>query len=98
MIFRLSRQARQDLLQIRNYIAEDSEAAADRFIDFLIGRFQMLGASPGAGRRRDELRPGYRSFPAGQYVIFYRVEEYGVAIMHVLHGKRDIDGLMQGDL
>ena len=93
MTYRLSGRARRDLLQIWNYIAEDNEPAADRFIDLLINHFEMLGRNPYAGRRRDELRAGYRSFPVGHYVILYRAINPSIQIMHVIHGKRDIQTL-----
>ncbi len=92
MTYRLSGRARRDLLHIWNYIAEDNESAADRFIDLLIQHFQLLGKNPHVGRPRDDLRSGYRSFPVGQYLIFYRVLDPGIQIMHVMHGKRDIAG------
>ena len=94
--YRLTRRARRDVLKIWEHIAEDSERAADRFIDLLIHHFELLGDNPRAGRRRDDLRHGYRSFPVGQYVVFYRIAEPGVQIMHVLHGKRDLDAIFGG--
>ncbi|HEY5254144.1 MAG TPA: type II toxin-antitoxin system RelE/ParE family toxin [Acidobacteriaceae bacterium] len=93
MSYRLSRRARRDLLQIWNYIAVDSESSADRFIDMLIQHFHLLERNPYIGRDRDELRAGYRSFPVGQYLIFYRIMGPGVQIMHVMHSKRDIENL-----
>ncbi len=90
MTYRLSRRARRDLLQIWSYIAEENELAADHFIDLLIQHLQLLGRNPHIGRHRNELRAGYRSFPVGQYLIFYRVLDPGIQIMHVMHGKRDI--------
>jgi toxin ParE1/3/4 len=77
------------------YIANDNESAADRFIDLITQRFKLLGENPYAGRSRDELRPGYRSFPVGQYVVFYRLSESRVQIMHVLHAKRDFEALFE---
>jgi toxin ParE1/3/4 len=63
MAYRLTKRARRDVLNIWRFIAKDSEAAADHFIDLLTHHFRMLGDVPYAGRPRDELRPGYRSFP-----------------------------------
>lgn len=94
MAYRLSRRARRDLLGIWVHIAEDSVASADRFVDLLTGYFRLLSENPYAGRSRDELRPGYRSLAVGQCLIFYRVMEPGVRIMHVLHGRRDIETLL----
>jgi toxin ParE1/3/4 len=90
MAYRLTRRARRDVLSIWNRIAKDNESAADRFIDLLVHHFQILGDVPYAGRQRDELRPGYRSFPVGEYLIFYRIMEPGVRIMHVVHGRMDL--------
>jgi toxin ParE1/3/4 len=90
--YRLTRRARRDLLHIWSYIADDNERAADQFVDLLIQHFEVLGRNPHIGRPLDELRPGYRSFPVGQYLIFYRVLDPGIQIMLVMHGKRDIAG------
>ncbi len=45
------------------------------------------------GRLRDDLRPGLRSFPIGEYLIIYRIEDEDVLILHVTHGCRDIGKL-----
>jgi toxin ParE1/3/4 len=44
------------------------------------------------GRARDDLRPGLRSFPVGQYVIIYTIDDGSVQILHVFHGRQDIEG------
>ncbi|MBZ5618277.1 MAG: type II toxin-antitoxin system RelE/ParE family toxin [Acidobacteriia bacterium] len=93
MTYRLTRRARRDVLDIWWRIAEDNEPAADRFIDLLTRHFRLLGDNPHVGRRREELRPGYRSFPVGEYLILYRIREPGVQILHVVHGRRDMEGL-----
>ena len=95
MNYRLTRRARLDTLDIWSYIAQENESAADRLIDRLTRQFQLLGENPYAGRARDELRPGYRSFAAGQYVIFYKVSGSTVMLLRVLHGRRDIESLVR---
>jgi toxin ParE1/3/4 len=50
---------------------------------------------PVIGRTREELSHGLRSFPFGRYVIFYRLNEYGVEIVRVLHGARNIPPLFE---
>jgi len=41
------------------------------------------------GRKRDEIRPGYRSFTEGDYVILYRLlGAEQLEIVRVIHGKR----------
>ena len=51
------------MLDIWRHIAEDNEAAADRFIDLITHYIRLLGKIRMPGRRRDDLRSGYRSFP-----------------------------------
>jgi toxin ParE1/3/4 len=92
--YRLTRRARRDVLQIWQPIAEDNEQAADRFIDLLIRYFLLLGDNPRAGRRRDHLRWGYRSFPVKDDLILYRITESGVCIMHLVHARRDIEAVL----
>jgi len=71
-----------------------NESSADRFIDLLTHHFRLLGDAPYAGPRRDELRPAYRSFPVGEYLILYRVAEPGVCIMNVVPGRRNLEALV----
>jgi toxin ParE1/3/4 len=67
---------------------------ADRLIESITDRFFLLARHPNIGRARDEdLRPGLRSFPAGDYVIIYRIDGEGVVILRVLRGSRNIAAL-----
>jgi toxin ParE1/3/4 len=91
--YRVSDTARSDLDDIWFYIAQDNPKAADKFIRTIVSRFPKLAATPGWGRRREELAPGLRSVPVGRYLIFYRPLENGVEIARVLHGARDLPPL-----
>lgn len=85
--------AKSDLAEIWDYIANDSEAHADIFVEKIDEKFKTLAAQPYTGRRRNELGEGLRSFPVGRYVIFYRPLEDGVEIIRVLHDTRDLDAV-----
>jgi len=85
--------AETDILEIWDYIADDSLAAADRWVDRLDEQFRLLAAQPMMGRARGELAPGVRSFPFGRYVIFYVPLDDGIDLVRVLHGARDIDAV-----
>lgn len=87
---RLSRLAEQDLLEIWSYIARDNPDAADRFIDLLTEKCELLAESPEIGRRREELSPRLRSFPVGRYVIFYQIAERGIEVARILSSYRDL--------
>lgn len=70
MAQRLAPQVEFELDEIWRYIAVESgsEEIADRLIDSITDRFFLLSNHPYVGRPRDDLRPGLRSFPVGQYV------------------------------
>ena len=94
MVHRLAPQASAELSNIWNYIARESGnlAAADGVIDAITERFYLLAEFPYMGRTRDDLQSGLRSFPVGQYVIIYTIDDNDVQILHVFHGRQDIEG------
>jgi toxin ParE1/3/4 len=88
--YRVSKDARRDLDDIFDYWAERaSSEIAGRLIEAIVERFWILGEYPSTGRACDELAPGVRCFPAGQYLIYYRRTRQGVEIAHVFHGARE---------
>ncbi len=89
--------ARVDLVEIWDYIADDSEAQADAFIDSIDRKLRILSEKPYLGRVRQELAENMRSFPVDRYVIFYIVIPNGIQIVRVLHGARDLDSMFEGD-
>jgi len=89
MPYRLSALAEQDLEEIWSYVAEDaSPATADRLIDAIVDRFELLVEQPRMGRLRPEFGGGVRSFTVENHVIYYR-HDGDVLIARVLHGHRD---------
>ena len=89
--YRLSRSARKDLEEIWFAAAtKESVDFATGVIDEISQRFPMLAGMPGSGRLRPEIDPDLRSFPVGDYIIYYRKPRRGeVQISGVLHGKRN---------
>jgi len=95
---RIAVQAKQDLREIWRGFAEFSGLAkADAVLEGIEKKFQLLLQFPRSGLQRDELREGVRSFPAGEFVIFYRVGESVVEVVRVLNGRRDIDALFDDE-
>ncbi len=89
---RFSEDAKQDLRDIWRGLAEYSGLSfADSTLAKLESKFQLLTQFPSSGKVRDELLAGLRSYPAGDFVIFYRLVEKRVEVVRVLHGRRDID-------
>jgi toxin ParE1/3/4 len=88
---RKSPQAEVDLNSIWDYIAADNVKAADALLVRIEELFDMLAQTPLAGRARNELAMKLRSFPVGNYVIFYIPIPDGIEVVRVMHGRQDID-------
>ncbi len=98
MAHRVAPQAEAELDELWHYVATESGSIeiADRLLNSLTERFFLLARYPRIGRRRDEeLRPGLRSFPVGQYIVIYRIDGEDVLILHVIRGSRDIKTLLR---
>jgi toxin ParE1/3/4 len=84
-------EARADLDAIWLYVAEHGGIeTADRLIDAIIQWFPRLASTRGMGIAREDFAPGLRSFPVGDYLVFYRRASGRIDIVHVLHGRRDL--------
>jgi toxin ParE1/3/4 len=97
MAHRLAPEAEVDLDELWYYVATNgSVEITDRLVEAITTRFLLLARYPEAGRRRDDdLRPGVRTFPVGEYLIAYRVEAENVLILRVVRGSRDIEALLR---
>ena len=78
----------QDYRDIWRYIAEDNPDAADRLLRKIDEKLNLYAAHPGMGADRSRLAAGLRSFPVGNYLIFYRAAIGGIELVRVLHGAR----------
>jgi toxin ParE1/3/4 len=98
MAHRIAPQAEADLDDTWLYVAMQSGSIeiANRLIDSITDRFHRLARFPFVGRVRDrELGAGLRTFPVGEYVIVYSLEDSDVAILRVVHGHRDLERLFR---
>jgi len=83
-------QARLDLIEIWNFIADDNERAADRMLDRIDKTLNMLRDRPQVGRQRPELASELRSFPIGNYVLFYLPLPNGIDLLRVRSSYLDV--------
>lgn len=89
----ISPQAEQDLVDIWLYIADDSPANADQFLNHLTEQAQLFVTLPKSGKARPELAQDLRSFPVEKYILFYREQGSNIELVRVLHAARDIDAV-----
>lgn len=87
--------ALNDLEQIGDYIARDNPERARTFVAELLTKAQGLSNLPKGfplvPRYADH---GIRRRAHGAYLIFYRIEEARVTVIHILHGARDYEALL----
>ena len=86
--------AEDDLIDIWVRIAPDNEAAADRLIDDIHDSTRRLLQFPLMGREAERLHAGARSLTHRDYLIVYGPMDYGIAVLRVVHGSRDLEALL----
>ncbi len=88
----LTRRARLDIREIGRFTQERwGLAQAEVYLRAIENALDMIAQHPAIGRSRDEVREGYRSFPTGSHIVFYRPRGRDVEIVRVLHGRMDLD-------
>jgi toxin ParE1/3/4 len=100
-IVRRRDRARQDLIDIFRYLAREAGVrTAGRFFAQAEATFEELADQPRMGTRYEAENPAFgdiRYFPIKRfkkYLVFYLPAAHGVDIVRVLHGARDIHGIL----
>ncbi|MFN2289540.1 MAG: type II toxin-antitoxin system RelE/ParE family toxin [Chromatocurvus sp.] len=89
--FRLTPRARDDLKNIGRYTERQwGRRQRNTYLRALEKRFGWLAENPQLGKHRIDVAEGYYSFPQGEHVIFYLLEEKGVDIIGIPHKEMDI--------
>jgi plasmid stabilization system protein ParE len=88
--------ARIDLLEIWEYIAQDNLSAADKVAKEIEEAVGMLARNPEIGHiRRDLTSKPVRFWPIYSYLIIYDPSTKPLEIVRVLSGYRDIAKLLK---
>lgn len=94
--FVLTPEARADLIEIWNYIAEDNIDGADQVLARLYDALARLGQTPGMGHHREDLADRrHRFWTVYSYVVAYRWETTPIQIIAVVHGARQLEAFIQ---
>lgn len=81
-------QALEDLVRLREFIAEKNPAAAIRISEQLIESVDQLRAQPELGFQVESL-PGVREWIARDYVVHYLVLKDALIVLQIWHGRED---------
>ncbi len=88
---RYSRRAREDLLDIWLHIArQTSESAADHVLDRIEDACRTLARHPELGPARPEIADEARSLVVQRWLALYRLTSYGVQVIRIIDGARDL--------
>jgi toxin ParE1/3/4 len=97
--------ARRDLVDVfYHYARQGAVRTARRFLIQAEATMKRLAGMPGIGTRYQPDEPLFGElrylpvsrFPA--YLVFYRAIPGGIEVVRVLHGARDVDGLLADEL
>ena len=88
--------AETQLLEILDYLADDSESAAVRVRHAIYDGVWKLAERPGIGHTREDLtdRP-LKFWSVYSYLVVYDPESRPLTIVAVLHGARDVEQLLK---
>lgn len=92
----ISPQVYDDLLDIKEYIALDSEVEAVKVVSKILGDMERIGEFPDSGTllsNKVRCDSRYRYIITYSYATIYRVESDAVYVTNVLHLARDFNAL-----
>lgn len=90
-----SNPAIEDLHQLREFYTQFSNGYADRLVDKLIERADILISFPQSGRMAPQFNDGHtRELVSGDYSIIYRIQDANtVIISRIQHNARPLTRL-----
>ena len=91
--FDLTRSAQADLKSIARYTQERwGVRQRNTYLKEVDQVFRALAKNPLIGRSCDDIREGYRKFPHGGHVIYYKhLSEDELLIVRILHMTMDVE-------
>lgn len=87
--YKLTPRAQSDLRDIWRNIAAENEPAADKLLNKLFDKFELVAHHPEMGPPRPEIGGTTRLVIEGRYIAIYEPTPYGALIVAVVHGTRD---------
>lgn len=93
--YRISNQAREDLIRIHQYgVIKFGEVQADKYFNKFFEFFEIIAENPTSFESVDFIKPGYRRCVCGVDSIFYRIEDNMIEIMAII-GRQDTNLILK---
>ncbi|KAB5492030.1 MULTISPECIES: type II toxin-antitoxin system RelE/ParE family toxin [Flagellimonas] len=92
--YRLSNEAKNDLIRIHHYgIKKFGISQADKYFDSFFEYFEMIAQRPYSFESVDYIKKGYRRCVCGADSIYFRMNGDIVEIMAIV-GRQDLDNVL----
>jgi toxin ParE1/3/4 len=92
--YRLSNQAKDDLIRIHHYGVEKfGMAQADKYFDSFFKYFDIITIRPFSFESVDYIKKGYRRSVCGSDSIYFRINNGTVEIMAII-GRQDLNNIL----
>jgi toxin ParE1/3/4 len=92
--YRLSNEAKEDLIRIHHYgVKKFGIAQADSYFETFFEYFDIIAKRPFSFESVDRIKKGYRRCVCGVDSIYYRIEDGTVEIMAII-GRQDLNSLL----
>jgi toxin ParE1/3/4 len=92
--FRLSNEAKEDLIRIHQYGVEKyGISQADKYFDTLFDYFDIIAQRPFSFESVDYIKKGFRRCVCGSDSIYYRLNSDIVEIMAII-GRQDVNNIL----
>ena len=90
--FQLTTKAKNDLRQIAKFTERRwGREQRNHYLKQIDDAFHLLADTPLAGKECDYIKEGYRKFPQGSHVIFYKAgTTCKIEIVRILHKHMDV--------
>ena len=91
--YKVSRKARDDLLEIGRFTQKDwGTIKRNSYLKQLDDCFKQISENPELGINVEFIAHGYRKFPQGSHLIFYKLNDTDIVeIIRVLHKSMDVE-------
>ena len=92
--YRLSNEAKEDLIRIHHYGVEKfGMTQADRYFDSFFEYFDIIAQRPFSFESVDYIKNGYRRCVCGSDSIFYKINNGTIEIMAII-GRQDLNSIL----
>jgi toxin ParE1/3/4 len=86
--YRLTSDAKSDLIEIRQYTVEQwGKAQSKRYLSELRQTIRLLAETPSRGKSRLDVGEDVLSFPHVSHVIYYLIHERQLVVFGILHKR-----------